>query len=865
MSGKRATLGAGRDGERAAAAGKRGTLHMIGNAHIDPVWLWDWTEGFHEVIASFRSALDRLSESEDFTFVSSSAVFYTWVERHDPEMFEEIRRRVAEGRWEIVGGWWLQPDCNIPGGESFVRQGLYGQRYFLEKFGVSAKVGYNVDSFGHTAMLPQILKKSGLDHYVFMRPAPHELGLPGRLFWWESGDGSRVLTYRLPFEYCTWGEELDKHVRRCAGELRDPVDELMCFYGVGNHGGGPTKRNIESVRRLNEDPSLPELVFSTPNRFFAAVAERDWDLPVVHHDLQHHASGCYAAHAGVKAWNRRAESLLLTAETLGALAHSQTGREPAEDLAHAWHGVLFNQFHDILAGTSLRSAYDDARDLYGEAMAIGARALNDAVMALAWRVNTPYEEGAKPVLVINPHAWETHAPIELETWRLKPGEVLVDEHGAEVPNQAVQPEATANGRSRLLFQPELPALGYRSFRVVQRGGTPGTDSGEPASTGGPPSLVGTPVSASADVTNGSPPAAGRQVTLENERLRLEFNTATGFLVSLFDKEAGVEALAGPAARPVVVDDPSDTWGHNVFRFDEVAGEFAAASLELVEDGPVRRTLRVKSAFGASTLIQDFRLYAGSDLVEVDARLDWREPNRALKLRFPVNVHFMRATYEVPYGHIERFANGEEEPGGSWIDVSGTARDSGELYGLSVLNDSKYSFDVNVRDIGMTVLRNPVYAHHDPAELQSDATYDYTDSGLHRFSYALLPHRRGWVEAGTVRRAAEFNQRPFALNATFHEGPLPASSSFARVSAEAVVVTVMKRAEDGAATVLRARETSGNRTPATIELPGWNRKIEAEFGPLEIKTFLIPDDLGAEVVETDLLEFPVGADEAPSRG
>src|SRR5690606_24049932 len=204
------------------------------------------------------------------------------------------------------------------------------------------------------------------------------------------------------------------------------------------------------------------------------------------------------------------------------------------------------------------------------------------------------------------------------------------------------------------------------------------------------------------------------------------------------------------------------------RFAEVVGEFAASSVALIEDGPVRSTMRVESRYGASSLVQDFRLYRHSDLVEVDARLDWREPNMALKLRFPVNVHFMRATYDVPYGHVERFANGEEEPGGSWVDVSGTARDSGELYGLSVLNDGKYSFDVNVRDIGMTVLRNPVYAHHDPATLDPEATYDYTDAGLHRFAYALLPHRGGWAEAGTVKRAAEFNQRPFALNATFHD-------------------------------------------------------------------------------------------------
>src|SRR5690606_19069450 len=347
------------------------------------------------------------------------------------------------------------------------------------------------------------------------------------------------------------------------------------------------------------------------------------------------------------------------------------------------------------------------------------------------------------------------------------------------------------------------------------------------------------------------PAAteGRQV-LENARLRLEIDTHTGFIASLFDKEAGTQVLAGPGARPVVVDDPSDTWGHNVFRFDKVAGEMLATSVELVEDGPVRSTVRVKSAFGASTLIQDFRLYRDSDLIEVDVRVDWRESNRALKLRFPVNVHFMRATYDVPYGVIERFANGEEEPGGAWVDVSGTARDTGDLYGLSIIHDSKYSFDVNVRDIGMAVLRNPVYAHHDPATPDPAATYEYTDAGPHRFRYALLPHRHGWAQAGTIKRATEFNQLPFALNATFHDGPLPQSASFASVAGEAVVITVLKRAEDGGATVMRARETTGNRAGVTFDLNGWSRQLTAEFGPFEIKTFLVPDDADAAIVETD---------------
>ena len=246
---------------------KKTTLHMIGNAHIDPVWLWQWQEGFHEVKATFRSALDRMNEYPEFKFVASSAVFYQWVEENDPTMFAEIKKRIAEGRWEIVGGWWIEPDCNIPGGESFVRQGLYGQRYFKSRFGAIAKVGYNIDSFGHNAMLPQILKKSGISYYIFMRPAPHEKSLPGRLVWWGFSTVTRVLTLRLPAPYGTWAADIQDHITQCANEITEPLNEMACFYGVGDHGGGPTIENIECILRLNQQENNPTLLFSTPEQF----------------------------------------------------------------------------------------------------------------------------------------------------------------------------------------------------------------------------------------------------------------------------------------------------------------------------------------------------------------------------------------------------------------------------------------------------------------------------------------------------------------------------------------------------------------------------------------------------------------------
>ena len=802
------------------------TLHMIGNAHIDPVWLWRWQEGFQEVLASFRSALDRLNEYDDFLFVSSSAVFYQWVEQNEPEIFEEIKARVAEGRWEIVGGWWLQPDCNIPNGESFVRQALYGQRYFKEKFGVTATVGYNIDSFGHHGMLPQLLKKSGLDSYVFMRPSPHEKGLPGRLFWWESDDGSRVLAFRILFEYRTWGKDLEKHIRRCAGELREPVNELMCFYGVGNHGGGPTQENIESIQRLNGEADMPELMLSTPERYFSEVKEKDWNLPVVHDDLQHHASGCYAAHSGIKRWNRKAENLLMCAEKWSTLAAQLAEQPYPTDLAHAWQSVLFNQFHDILAGTSLETAYDDARDLYGEALAIAARALNQATQAIAWRIDIPEEEGVVPIVVFNPHAWSARVPVSVEMPRIQDGRVLLDDTGKPVPMQAAQSQATAQGRQTLVFRAELPALGYRTYRLAPR-----------------------------DIVHSfETTVRANELVLENDVLRLEFDSGTGSIVSLRDKEHNLEVFAGPAAKAVVLEDKSDTWSHNVFSFDKVVGSFSARQFKLVEHGPVKSVLRVFSHYGASSLIQDFTMYPGSRQIDVKATVNWQEQHKALKLRFPVNVHFMRSTFEIPYGHIERFANGEEEAGQAWVDLSGTSRDSGELYGFSLLNDSKYSFDVNVRDIGMTVLRSPIYAHHDPAVPEADGHYSYIDQGIQTVHYSLLPHAGGWVEAETVKRAAELNQEPVALISTFHEGSLPQSATHVQVDNRSVLASVLKQAEEGDALILRLYETSKNSAEVKISLPFLERSFEASFTPCEIKTFRIPLDSSAPVSEVNLLEW-----------
>jgi alpha-mannosidase len=811
---------------------------MIGNAHIDPVWLWAWQEGFQEVKASFRSALDRMKEFDFFVFTCSSAAMYEWVERNEPVIFEEIRQRVAEGRWVIVGGWWIQPDCNIPGGESFVRQGLLGQRYFMEKFGKTASVGYNVDSFGHAGMLPQILRKSGLDAYVFMRPMPHEKSLPAPLFWWESDDGSRVMSFRIIHKYESWGKELEQGVARTAEQLIEPLSDLMMFYGVGNHGGGPTIANIESIVEMNERTDLPELAFSSPDRFFETIRERGDVLPVVHDDLQHHAVGCYAAHSGIKMWNRRAENRLSAAELFAVVAEKETGLPYPDDYRRAWKNVLFNQFHDILAGTSIREAYDDARDEFGEALAIAGRGLNGALQSLSWNIGIDKEEGMKPVVVFNGHSWSGTMPVKLELGAMGSKPLVLDESGRIIEVQVGQASSTTadpNGRFSYAFVDDLPAMGYRVYRVY------------------------------ADPANAKPTAAARPGgmllaephALENGKFRLAFDPDTGWISSLYDKKLQSELFAGAAARPAVLEDFSDTWSHGVFRYDKEVGQFKAADIRVLEAGPVKATIRVVSMYGQSKLVQDFSMYRDLDQIEVKVKVDWRERFKMLKLMFPVALAGVKPTYETPYGHIVRESNGDEEPMHSWVDYSGYLLKDGPAYGISLMNDGKHSCSMNNETIGLTVLRSPIYAHHVPAQPDPEQEYEFMDQGIQRFTYALLPHPGSWERAGTVQRALELNQPPLTVVESYHDGRLPQRNSFIDVDQSTIVVCALKKAEDGGGYILRCRETIKKSTVALIKLPHWGREIRSSFGPCEIKTFYIPADGDRPVVETDLIERPLG--------
>ncbi|MDO4292515.1 MAG: glycoside hydrolase family 38 C-terminal domain-containing protein [Eubacteriales bacterium] len=805
---------------------KEKKLYMIGNAHLDPVWLWNWQEGFQEAKATFQSALDRMDEDPDFVFTCSSAAFYEWIEKNNPAMFARIKKRVEEGRWELAGGWWIQPDCNIPSGESFVRQGLYGQRYFLEKFGKTAVTGYNVDSFGHNGNLPQILKKSGLDNYVFMRPMPLEKGLPGRTFWWESMDGSRVMTYRIPYEYCSWGKDLEKYTDRLKCELLDGENELMMFYGVGNHGGGPTRENIRSIHALNAREDMPVMEMDTTASFFEKVRHNGREYPVHIGDLQHHASGCYSVLSRVKRENRRAEDELVRAEMWSSIAAQVEGQPYPEDFRRAWKGVLFNQFHDILAGTSIPSAYEDASYLYGQAMAIGQENVNYAIQAISWDINIGEDTTMRPIVVFNSHAWEGMMAVDLEVRGLTNDNFkLTDAAGNVIPAQRIQSEATVNGQSRLLFAAKLPSMGYEVFRLY-------------LNVEDAPRFA--PVSVSED-------------GLENGRFRLRFDNCTGYVSSLYDKQEELEVLRRAGGRLKVIEDRHDTWAHNVFKFDHLLGEMQLVYKKVLEEGPVRSSVRVKYKYNQSYVVQDFRMYQALDFVEVKVSVDWREHCTQLKISYPVNLNFRRPTYEIPYGYIEKSANGEEEPGQSWFDFTGEHFQKGVMYGLAIANDAKYSYNMDIDEMNLTVLKNSVFAHHDPKQLEPDTEYRFVDDGLQEFTYILLPHAGSWKEAKVTRHAREINVRPLTVIETYHKGSQPQKRSFLSLDSDHIQISAMKESEDKDGVIVRAYETGKRPGKAVLRADFMNREAELSFAPCEIKTVKLPYDHSLPVVEVNLLE------------
>ena len=783
-------------------------LYLIGNSHIDPVWLWRWQEGFSEILATYRSALDRMNDFPDYKYTSACASYYQLIEKLDPHMFAEIQMRVKEGRWCITGGWFLQPDCNIPDGESFARHSLISQRYFKEKFGITAKTGYNVDSFGHNASIPKIMKASGMDRYVFMRPSPNEQNSDKYLFNWESDDGSAVTAYRIPVSYaCSTMEKLFS-AKECADDLDH---DYMLFYGVGNHGGGPTIALIEEIKE-----NLPEAVFSTPDEFFDDLGNKP--LPTISGELQHHARGCYTAMSYVKKANRKCEQNLLAAEKLCTMSSKLTDyKYPEKKLNKAWKNLLFNQFHDILGGCSIKSAYDDAAYLFGETMSITEQEMYFAMQKIVLNIDTlgdnelpsPMLKNKKtwenellgiPVVIFNPHTWSVKACVSVNERASK----VTDFDGKEIPFQFIRAEQTNHNGDMYYtaFIAELPPLGYATYRIFTK--------------------------QESKLSAGSSLSVSKQ-RLENSKIFVEFDPSTGDICRLFDKELNEYVIDRPCSAILLDESDCDTWAHNMTSLGETVGSFGDPIFEILEEGPVRVTLRTTVTYNASSVVREFSLIEDDGSVYVKTKTDFHEKHRTLKFAFPMSEDRVRA--KIPYGTVERESYSGEEPCGSFL-INGK---------LAVANDSKYGYDTESGELRMSVLRGAIYADHYG---DRDDRCEYMDQGVSEFTYSVFAHKS---ISETEKNANELNFAPRIIMASFHHGSLPESMSCYECDDRELLVSAIKKAEDGENTVIRCFDIDGKEHNAKIALFG--KEISVCVPHNAIKT--VTD----EGTELDLIEIP----------
>ena len=764
------------------------TIHAAGNSHIDMGWLWPTSETTMVVQHTWSSALQLMKEFPGLTYTHSSAAAYEWMEEKYPSLFEEIRKRVKDGRWEIIGGMWVEPDLNMPDGESLVRQLLLGKRYFQEKFGVDVRTGWNPDSFGYNWQLPQIYKKSGVDFFVTQKMQWNDTTKPPhKLFWWQSPDGSRVLTY-FPHDYANpiRPVEMAKDLAAYVPDMHYP--DMLYLFGVGDHGGGPTRDMLETAQRWQRDAVYPKLEFGAAQPWFDELAKKapSLNLPVWNSELyfQYHR-GVFTTQAETKKGNRRSEELMLTAEKFSAIAAMNGGAEyPAEDFRVAWKKILFNQFHDIAAGSGISVLYKDAARDYAEVRHIGSEHLDAAFRTIVAHVNTQGSGAA--IVVFNPLAWTRTGVVEVDVQlpaaaaRVR----VVDTAGRTVLAQKLSAGTSVPMRLRFLAE-DVPSVGYKIFRVL-------------------PEAV--------PVTVASTLKAGPDF-LENEFFRVRVDAKTGCITSLFDRQSQWESVpAGGCANELqsFVDKPKawDAWNIDADFEDHQWHLDQADSVELVERGPLRAVIRVKKHFQNSTFVQDLTLYPHIRRLDVRMTADWHEKHILLKVAFPVAVESETASYEIPFGSIQRPTTRRtpeeraqfEVPALRWADLSDAK------HGLSLLNDSKYGYDGHNNVLRLSLLRSPEWP--DP----------HADEGKQEFTYSLVPHAGGWHEAATVRLAYELNSRLRAVAAPGHAGSLPAVHSFVALEPANLLLTAMKQAEGSADVILRFYEFAGQKTTAKIALP-----------------------------------------------
>ena len=763
-------------------------FYMVGNTHFDPVWLWRWDEAMSSISATFRSALDRMNEYEDFIYSFATPPVFEWIRRTSPNMFEQIKERVDEGRWELAEGWWVQPDCYSACGESYVRQGLYGQRYLMRNFGRYSDTVFNIDSFGHSPMLPQILAKSGIKYYAMCRPEGRHIELESPLFNWRSADGSTVLAYRDDAPY-------KKDIPEAMDAFGDFDGSRMMVYGVTDHGGAPTKKAIEDIK------SRDDACFSTVSGFFK---EQKTDY-TVEKELLTGDFGVYANHGEVKALNRIAEYALLNAERSSVIS----GEYDSVKLEKCWQDVLFNQFHDILGGASIKDAYFDARNSVGGAIATANEITHFNLLRITNDINMPGKnpDNAWNIVVWNLNAIPFEGYIEAETqwmhefpWYDK-GIELEDADGVRYPCQIIREKSVIpRFRSRFVFKAEIPAIGYKAFKVVQTG---------------------------YDIAKSDTKLDGK---IRTENYEITFS-GDGMIESIYDLKCQKKIAQG-ILRPACFRDDGDTWAFNIDSYGEELEAPTKTFAEIIESGEHRTVIRVEYKFRSSIINVYYTVYENEKYIDVRYKVNWNEKHIALKLVSDVDTACHRVA--VPYGSVHRENSAADVPMGEWLECSCMTFMAKRIFAYNLI-DGK---------LGLTLLRSPIYGDLRIREIDLDTDYDIMEQGICEGEIRVAFDEKLRAEEAAVA----FNNSPIVLCESNHGGKLPAEYGFIDVKSESAMVTVLKFAEEDESVIIRGVEYRGESQK--IKICVFDRTYEVDISPYEIFTVKLKENLCEKV---DMLE------------
>ncbi|MEW6747833.1 MAG: glycoside hydrolase family 38 C-terminal domain-containing protein [Planctomycetota bacterium] len=841
------------------------TIHLVCNAHIDPAWLWEWQEGAGETLATFRAAAELCEEFDGFVFNHNEALLYEWIEQFEPALFRKIRRLVRARKWHIMGGWYLQPDCNMPSGESFVRQILLGQRYFKAKFGVKVATGINFDPFGHTRGLVQVLARSGYDSYLVCRPSLEDCPLPSPQFVWVGYDGSEILATLATGKdlYLSPPGGARRKVEKWIADHPDQECSVV-LWGVGDHGGGPSRQDLRDLEALMKEVqrkgagkghhrggSRLTIRHSTPEDYFVQLREKYAHLPRHERDLNPWAVGCYTTMVRVKQKHRLLENELYSAEKMVTAAAVQgLIPYPRAELDEAMHDLAACEFHDALPGSSIAPVEDATLRRLDHGLEILSRVKARTFFALAAH-ESPSRESEIPILVYNHHPFPVETIVECELQPLwshgtdqfeRP---TVARAGTDVPTQTEKPLCNIDDghRKRVVFPALLEPGCVNRFDCRLE-------------------LVPRKPAIELKAQDGA-------IRFQNDELEVVINSQTG-LIDRY-RVHGVDYLQRNACRALVIADNADPWGMTVKSFRQVVGRFrllserastlqsgvAAGTLpavRVIEDGPVRSVVEAVFGYQRSFLCHRIKLPKRGTEVEIEIEVLWNEIDKMLKLSLPTPLHKVSYLGQVAYGVADLPADGSEAVAQKWVAVVAREKD----LCLTCINEGIHGSDFSRGELRLSLLRSPAHAGHPTGPGRPIARQDRYVPRIDRGERSF----RFWLNAGTCgerlewidREALTKNEKPFALAYS-----PPGSGKKPRpgvvLSDDAVMISAFKYAEDSDDLIIRLFEPTGTRRTLTLDLPCAGAQTTVELAGFEVRTLRFNRRV-RKFTEVDLVEEPL---------